>query len=525
MDNSSVIGILIAVVGIVAGLLIEGGNVGQVLQPTAAMIVFGGTLGAVMLQFPLKTVVTAFRKLVQVFFHKQKKSDDALRQIVEFANKARRSGIVSLDQDLAGIGDPFLKQAVMLAVDGTEPSELRKIMELQIENRTEDEERIPAVFESAGGFSPTIGIIGAVLGLIQVMQHLDKIDEVGKGIAVAFVATIYGVGAANILLLPSAGKLRLRIRDDRMHREMMLEGVVSILEGMNPRMIEIKLQSFLAEQKKPAEPAARVRNRKHKRHANHERWLVSYADFITLLFAFFVVLYSTSKADLKKQAQVASSIDAAFKTLGLFQQNAVRATATGAQNAEKAPVPVNVVMGDDLAAPPEVKQDLERVKQKLEAMLSNQIANHIVALRIGRDGLVISLREAGFYDSGSATPHHESMPILNKIAAALVATPYDLRVEGHTDNVPIHNEQFDTNWELSTTRATRLARIFIANGFAPYRLSASGYAEFHPVAENATAEGRGQNRRVDVIVLPRTTQPNRPDLQLPSSNLTASAKP
>jgi chemotaxis protein MotA len=255
MDKSSILGILIAIAAIVTGLLIEGGSLRQVLQPTAAMIVFGGTLGAVMLQFPLATVLAAFKKAVQVFLHQAKNGDQALKQIVDFANKARRSGIVSLDQDLGRIQDPFLKQAIMLAVDGTEPSELRKIMEIEIEKRAEDEERVPAIFESAGGFSPTIGIIGAVLGLIQVMQHLDKIEEVGRGIAVAFVATIYGVGAANLILLPSAGKLKLRIQEERVHKEMMLEGVVSIVEGMNPRMIEIKLQSFLAEDKNRKAPA------------------------------------------------------------------------------------------------------------------------------------------------------------------------------------------------------------------------------------------------------------------------------
>ena len=142
--------------------------------------------------------------------------------------------------------DPFLRKSLMLAVDGTEPQELRKMMELELDNQSEHEERIPQVFEAAGGFSPTIGIIGAILGLIQVMQHLDNIDEVGKGIAVAFVATIYGVGAANLLFLPSAGKLKIRIRDEQQRREMMLEGVISILEGLNPRMVETKLQGFLA---------------------------------------------------------------------------------------------------------------------------------------------------------------------------------------------------------------------------------------------------------------------------------------
>jgi chemotaxis protein MotA len=183
--------------------------------------------------------------MFRIFFYRRDTGEDAVKQLVNFANKARRNGIVSLDQDLAMIQDPFLKQAVMLAVDGTEPSELRRIMELQIDNQYEIEEKIPAVFESAGGFSPTIGIIGAVLGLIQVMQHLDHIDEVGKGIAVAFVATIYGVAAANLLFLPAAGKLRLRARHEQALKEMTLEGVVSILEGMNPRILEIKLNSFL----------------------------------------------------------------------------------------------------------------------------------------------------------------------------------------------------------------------------------------------------------------------------------------
>jgi chemotaxis protein MotA len=145
----------------------------------------------------------------------------------------------------------------MLAVDGTEPDELRKIMELELENKAEHDERVPLVFESAGGFAPTVGIIGAVLGLIQVMQHLDKIDEVGRGIAVAFVATIYGVGSANLLFLPSAGKLRIRLREEQLLREMTLEGVISILEGINPHMLETKLQSFLAEQSKP-KPGAKA---------------------------------------------------------------------------------------------------------------------------------------------------------------------------------------------------------------------------------------------------------------------------
>jgi chemotaxis protein MotA len=245
MDKSSIAGVVVALAGIVAGLLMEGGNLGQILQPTAALIVFGGTMGAVLLQFPLSTVIEAFRSLAHVFTAPQKKNSQLIRQLVSFANKARRNGVVSLDGDLESIHDPFLRQSLMLAVDGTEPSDLRRIMNVSLDSMIERQERLPAVFESAGGFSPTIGILGAVLGLIQVMQHLDNIQEVGRGIAVAFVATIYGVGIANLFFLPFAGKMRIRIHEEHQRREMMLEGVASILEGMNPRMLEIKLAGFV----------------------------------------------------------------------------------------------------------------------------------------------------------------------------------------------------------------------------------------------------------------------------------------
>jgi chemotaxis protein MotA len=245
LDKSSFAGLILGVGGIVLGLLLEGGKLSQVLQPTAAIIVFGGTLGAVLLQYPTAIVAAAFRQLIQVFFARDLDPQQVVRQLVAFANKARRYGMISLDADLPEIQNPFLKKSLMLAVDGTEPQELRNIMQLEIDNQAEYEDNIPKVFESAGGFAPTIGIIGAVLGLIQVMQHLDNINEVGKGIAVAFVATVYGVGSANLFFLPSSGKLRLRLREEQIVREMTLEGVISILEGMNPRMLEAKLVGFL----------------------------------------------------------------------------------------------------------------------------------------------------------------------------------------------------------------------------------------------------------------------------------------
>ena len=249
---------------------------------------------------------------------------------------------------------------------------------------------------------------------------------------------------------------------------------------------------------------------RRKRHTqgSHERWLVSYADFITLLFAFFVVLYASSKADQKKQQQVSQAIDSAFRSLGIFPDSARRHADlknVSAISKDEALTPMNIVMGEDVLAPAQVKEDLERVQKQMQQLLSTQIAQHTVSIQMGKDGLVISLREAGFFSSGSATPHADTLPILREIAGSLGHTYYDLRVEGHTDNLPIHNSEFDSNWELSSARATRIARIFLATkAIPPERISASGYAEFHPVAPNDTAAGRAENRRVDLVVAPRT---------------------
>jgi chemotaxis protein MotA len=247
VDIASVSGIALALLGILAGMMIEGGSVAQITQPTAALIVLGGTTGAVLLQFPMPVFFGALRSIRTVFSSDGTNGESVLRKLIEFANKARKNGIISLDADLRSIEDPFLRRTLMLAVDGIEPAEVRRIMQMELANQVEMQEKVATVFEAAGGYSPTVGIIGAVLGLIQVMQHLDNMSEVGRGIAVAFVATIYGVGLANLVCLPIAGKLKIRYREEQIVKEMIMEGVVSILEGMNPRMLEMKLRTFLFE--------------------------------------------------------------------------------------------------------------------------------------------------------------------------------------------------------------------------------------------------------------------------------------
>jgi chemotaxis protein MotA len=246
VDRSTVGGIAIALGGIALGLLLDGGKLTQVLQPTAALIVLGGTIGAVMVQFPMRTVLEALRQLKDVFLSRDPDPDELVQNLLRYAYKARKEGILSLDPELARIQDPFLKESLMLAIDGAKSDDLRKMMELQLDYQSEKDERIPKVFDAAGGFAPTIGIIGAVLGLIQVMQRLQDINAVGKGIAVAFVATIYGVASANLLFLPCAGKLRIRLRERQVIQEMTLEAILSIIEGVNPRALERQLGSYLA---------------------------------------------------------------------------------------------------------------------------------------------------------------------------------------------------------------------------------------------------------------------------------------
>jgi chemotaxis protein MotA len=261
-DLSTLAGILVALGGILGGLILEKGSVQDVAQATAAMIVLGGTLGAVMVTTPLPTMLRAFRGLGGVFWESAGSGAETIDALIQFATKARKNGIVSLEAEAAAIPDPFLRKALNLAVDGTDLQELRKMMEIDIGVSEQAGEAEAKVWESAGGYSPTIGIIGAVLGLIQVMKHLEDIKEVGHGIAVAFVATVYGVGAANIFFLPAANKMKARIRAATVHKEMTLEGIIGIVEGLNPTLIRLKLESYnLAppRAKKASQPAKSAR--------------------------------------------------------------------------------------------------------------------------------------------------------------------------------------------------------------------------------------------------------------------------
>ena len=263
----------------------------------------------------------------------------------------------------------------------------------------------------------------------------------------------------------------------------------------------------------------RRRERRPQEAAHNDRWLVSYADFITLLFAFFVVLYASAQMDNKKIVQVAAAIKGAFQELGVFTGSGsvvppsriVYIQGEGGSAKDFTPVrpcdasaPAGSAINGSSPA-----MDTMRVKKELETALGDDIKHHKVQMRIGPDGLVISLREIGFFSSGEAKLLPEAKPTLTRLAKVLDAENFEIRVEGHTDNVPIHNSLFNSNWELSTARATEVVTMLVREyGYDPRFVSVAGYGEYRPLYSNDTQEGRQANRRIDLVVLGTRKEPS-----------------
>jgi chemotaxis protein MotA len=244
MDILTLTGILLALLAILGGNVLEGGHMSSLVQLTAFVIVAGGTLGAVMVQTPIRTFVRAMKISMWVLVPVKLLPEEAAEKIVNWSNIARREGLLGLEAIAEEEPDEFARKGLQLLVDGSEPEVIRSILEVEIDTREHQDTQAAKVFDGMGGYSPTIGIIGAVMGLIHVMNNLADPSKLGGGIATAFVATIYGVGFANLLFLPMANKLKSQVHAQSQFREMIVEGVISIAEGENPRNIETKLQGY-----------------------------------------------------------------------------------------------------------------------------------------------------------------------------------------------------------------------------------------------------------------------------------------
>ena len=245
MDKISVLGLLLGIVAIVGGQILEGGNVGSLSQPTALLIVLGGTMGAVMLQSPYATFMRGLRMVRWVLFPPVVDYRQLIKQISNWSQVSRREGLLALENVINQLRDDFARKGLQLLVDGAEPERLREVLEVEISTFEEEMKLSARIWEAAGGYSPTIGILGAVLGLIHVMENLSDPSKLGAGIAVAFVATIYGVGLANLVFLPMANKLKAHINRLVVQREMIVDGLVGIANGDNPRIIESRLQGYV----------------------------------------------------------------------------------------------------------------------------------------------------------------------------------------------------------------------------------------------------------------------------------------
>lgn len=246
MDILTILGVVGGLAAILIGQMLEGGHAGSLLNLPAILIVFGGSLGAIMVQAPMSTFANALKLSVWTVIPPKLAADQVIEKIINWSNIARKEGLLGLEDSIETEPDTFSKKALQLLVDGNEPETIRSILEVEIDAKEKKDLNAAKLYESMGGYTPTIGIIGAVMGLIHVMENLDDPSMLGTGIAVAFVATIYGVGLANMLLIPMSAKLKMHIESISQFREMLVEGVVSIAEGENPRNIEIKLQGYLS---------------------------------------------------------------------------------------------------------------------------------------------------------------------------------------------------------------------------------------------------------------------------------------
>lgn len=245
MDRISLFGLGLGLIAILGGQVLEGGQIASLLQPTAFLIVVGGTLGAVMLQSPLISFVEGLRMVRWVFMPPADKPLRVIDEVTVWAQIARKDGLLVLEGRVGAIRDPFMSRGLQLLVDGLDPARLRELLEIEIDSWEHRQRQAIRIWDAAGGYAPTIGILGAVMGLIQVMENLSDPSKLGAGIAVAFVATIYGVGLANLLFLPVGKKLAAHVRNRVVEREMFVDGLVGIANGENPRVIASRMQAYL----------------------------------------------------------------------------------------------------------------------------------------------------------------------------------------------------------------------------------------------------------------------------------------
>ena len=529
---STLIGILLATILILVGMIMKGGSIAGIINIPAFLMVVGGTMGVLIASFGMKPALGMFKLFLgQAIKERPERRPELVNELVGLSEKARREGLLVLEEDAKRLDDPFLGKGVRLVVDGTDPELVKDVLETELDAMEERHRFNQDIFKQGGAFAPTIGILATVLSLVGVLQHLDDPDSLGPSISAAFLATFYGVFAANIVFMPIANALKKKTALEVGERMLIIEGVLSIQNGDNPRVLADKLWSFSARAPGPGgrrgrrrRRAGRCRRRRRtglmgKRKEHHEehpdeRWLVTYADVLTLMYVLFMVLFSISIVNTSKFEMLKQSLEGAFS-------GNVAEGGSGVLEGEATPSQAAVLDGFPQVVQPEVPaqgqaptlldgtpeqaietSQLRGVEERIDDTIKDAGLSGNVETSVNERGLAIRvLTDDLLFGSGTANLQSSAATLLAPVASGVFDLPNPIRVEGHTDASPIATATFPSNWELAGARASAVVRFMARDGIAPSRLQAVGLADTRPIGDNATPGGRSQNRRVEILVL------------------------
>ena len=518
MDFATLIGIILGVVAVVVGMVVKGADVMALVNPAAALIIFVGTFAAVCIAFPMNQL-KKIPKLFKVLFGSNKKDlsyEQLLELFVHWTSESRKYGILSLEQQLDKIQDEFLLRGMKFVIDGVSAEDLEQILEAELEAIEERHAKGAAIFSQAGTYAPTLGVLGAVIGLVAALGNLTDIEKLGHAISGAFIATIFGIFSGYILWHPFANKLKQKSAAELEKKRLIIDCLLMLQEGTYPFIMKNRILGALSatERKKLEKGQKKMRSKKNRRskkkkHEEHidETWLIPYSDMLTLLFALFIVLFAMSSIDAAKFKQMAVA----------FRSELAGGTGNKEFLSDQKPNDEKELSASSLES--------EKIKKNAEAEVKQQEMNELKAVQKGIDkyieenrlsssfktdltekGLKVTILENVLFDSGKADVKLESLSIAKEMSNLLVsASPREITVSGHTDNVPIANAQFASNWELSTQRAVNFMQVLLQNKeLQPGKFSAVGYGEYRSIAPNDTQEGKAKNRRVEVFILPLT---------------------
>jgi flagellar motor component MotA/outer membrane protein OmpA-like peptidoglycan-associated protein len=478
MKNSTIIGIVLGLVAVLVGMTLKGAALSNLLNPAAYMIIVHGTKAPIMIAFPMSEL-SKVGKLFKIVIKEQQlmPREQLIENFMEWASITRREGLLALEARVDDIEDTFLRNGMRMIIDGNDQDFVRDVL-LEDISATEDRHKAGAlIFTQAGTYAPTLGVLGAVVGLIGALGHMDDMETLAHSIAGAFIATLLGIFTGYVLWHPIANKLKRLSKKEVQLRLMMVEGLLSIQSGVSTIAINQKLSVFLT----PTERAA-----------------------------LFIVLSAASSTDARKFEQMSEAFSAAFNSgAGILDNPAI--IKSGEQPQQKIDdakkTNTDSKENDSESNLQELmkkeQEDLEKLKKQLDQYIKKNGLSSDLETKLNQSQLMITISDNALFASGSDSLRSDSIELAAAISKMLEPyIDYEIIVSGHTDNQPIRTQSFKSNWDLSSSRAIRFMDVLLKNNkLKPERFSAIGYGEYRPVASNDTTAGRAKNRRVEVSII------------------------